>query len=195
MYHQLSTCWTTTFLLQRLESSYGLKKIPLLWFKSYLSGSTHMVIAGNSRSKWMPVFLGVPQGSVLCHLSPLCWWRPGLRPWSSICSTHLSSPYWGPFSWLAFVDVFQSPLIQLFQNATHLAWNSPATYENWPFASLWKHSSIYLLYLCAWLRCHFGRLSHFLCTRNQPYTFLLLSPQASQSYSQIRLSCYHDIII
>ena len=52
-------------LLQRLESSYGLKGVPLLWLQSYLSGRTQMVIAGNSRSNWVPVLLGVPQGSVL----------------------------------------------------------------------------------------------------------------------------------
>ena len=52
-------------LLQRLESSYGIKGVPLLWLQSYLSGRTQMVIAGNSRPNWVPVFLGVPQGSVL----------------------------------------------------------------------------------------------------------------------------------
>ena len=52
-------------LLQRLESSYGIKGVPLLWLQSYLSGRTQMVIAGNSRSNWVPVYLGVPQGSVL----------------------------------------------------------------------------------------------------------------------------------
>ena len=52
-------------LLQRLESSYGLNGVPLLWFQSYLSGRTQMVIAGNSRSNWVPVLLGVPEGSVL----------------------------------------------------------------------------------------------------------------------------------
>jgi hypothetical protein len=50
-------------LLQRLESSYGLKGVPLLWLQSYLSGRTQMVISGNSRSNWVPVLLGVPQGS------------------------------------------------------------------------------------------------------------------------------------
>ena len=52
-------------LLQRLECSYGLKGTPLLWLRSYLTERTQMIISGNSRSKWVPIFLGVPQGSVL----------------------------------------------------------------------------------------------------------------------------------
>ena len=52
-------------MLQCSESSYGLKGIPLLWFQSYLSERSQMIISGNSRSKWVPVVLGVPQGSVL----------------------------------------------------------------------------------------------------------------------------------
>ena len=52
-------------LLKRLETSCGLKGSPLLWLQSYLSDRTQMIIAGNSRSCWVPVLFGVPQGSVL----------------------------------------------------------------------------------------------------------------------------------
>ena len=52
-------------LLQCLETSYGLQGLPLCWFRSYLSERTHMIISGESRTKWIHVKLGVPQGSVL----------------------------------------------------------------------------------------------------------------------------------
>ena len=52
-------------LLQRLETSYGLQGLPLCWFRSYLSERTHMIISGDSRTKWINIKLGVPQGSIL----------------------------------------------------------------------------------------------------------------------------------
>ena len=52
-------------LLQRLEISFGLKGPPLLWLRSYLTGRTQMVICGDSRTPWVMVKFGVPQGSVL----------------------------------------------------------------------------------------------------------------------------------
>ena len=52
-------------LLQRLETSCGLKGSPLLRLRSYLSDRTQMIISGDSRTQWVPVKLGVPQGSVL----------------------------------------------------------------------------------------------------------------------------------
>jgi len=52
-------------LLERLETSCGIKGIPLLWLTSYLSDRTHTIISGDSRTPWVPVLLGVPQGSVL----------------------------------------------------------------------------------------------------------------------------------
>ena len=51
-------------LLQRLELSCGLSGIPLLWFKSYLTDRTQMVVLGDSRTEWVGVKFGVPQGSV-----------------------------------------------------------------------------------------------------------------------------------
>src|SRR6218665_3240659 len=39
--------------------------LPLLWIKSYLSDRTQMIVSGESRTSWVPIFLGVPQGSVL----------------------------------------------------------------------------------------------------------------------------------
>ena len=52
-------------LLHRLEISFGLSGPPLLWFRSYLTDRTQMVILGDSRTSWVPVKCGVPQGSVL----------------------------------------------------------------------------------------------------------------------------------
>jgi hypothetical protein len=52
-------------LLQRLETSCGIRGPPLLWLRSYLTGRTQMVICGDSRTPWVTVKLGVPQGSVL----------------------------------------------------------------------------------------------------------------------------------
>jgi len=52
-------------LLQRLETSCGIRGNPLLWLKSYLSGRTQMVICGDTRTPWVLVKYGVPQGSVL----------------------------------------------------------------------------------------------------------------------------------
>src|SRR5678815_2649434 len=52
-------------LLQRLETSFGIRGLPLLWLRSYLTGRTQMVICGDSRTPWVLVKYGVPQGSVL----------------------------------------------------------------------------------------------------------------------------------
>ena len=52
-------------LLRRLETSCGIRGNPLLWLKSYLSGRTQMVICGGTRTRWVLVKYGVPQGSVL----------------------------------------------------------------------------------------------------------------------------------
>ena len=48
-------------LLNRLEISFGLSGPPLLWFRSYLTNRTQMVILGDSRTSWVPVKFGVPQ--------------------------------------------------------------------------------------------------------------------------------------
>ena len=50
-------------LLKRLETSCGISSLPLLWIKSYLSDRTQMIISGESRTSWVPIFLGVPQSS------------------------------------------------------------------------------------------------------------------------------------
>src|SRR6218665_2444774 len=52
-------------LLQRLETYFGLSGSPLNWFRSYLSDRSKMVVLGDTRSSWVPVQFGVPQGSVL----------------------------------------------------------------------------------------------------------------------------------
>src|SRR6218665_632161 len=51
-------------LLQHLETSFGLSGSPLNWFRSYLSDRSQMVVLGDTRSSWVPVQFGVPQGSV-----------------------------------------------------------------------------------------------------------------------------------
>src|SRR6218665_1187583 len=58
-------------LLQRLETSCGIRGNPFLWLESYLSGRTQMVICGDTRIPWVLVKYGVPQGSVLGPLHKL----------------------------------------------------------------------------------------------------------------------------
>src|SRR6218665_1302279 len=58
-------------LLQRLETFCGIRGNSLLWLKFYLSGRTEMVICGDTRTPWVLVKYGVPQGSVLGPL--LCY--------------------------------------------------------------------------------------------------------------------------
>src|SRR6218665_1468966 len=52
-------------LLQRLYLSFGIDGTPFNWIKSYLTDCTQMVILRNTRTPWVWVKLGVPQGSVL----------------------------------------------------------------------------------------------------------------------------------
>ena len=54
-----------SILLQRLSISFGLNGKPLEWLRSFLTVRTNCVIAGSSRSRWVPALFGVPQGSVL----------------------------------------------------------------------------------------------------------------------------------
>src|SRR6218665_2937457 len=51
--------------LQNLHLSFGIDGTPFNWIKSYLTARTQMVILGNTRTPWVRVKLGVPQGSVL----------------------------------------------------------------------------------------------------------------------------------
>ena len=46
-------------------SKYGIKGQVLDWIKSFLSKRRQRVILGDSKSDWLPVSSGVPQGSVL----------------------------------------------------------------------------------------------------------------------------------
>src|SRR6218665_639148 len=52
-------------LLQRLHLSFGIDSTPLNWIKSYLADRSQMIVMGNTRTPWVRVKLGVPQGSVL----------------------------------------------------------------------------------------------------------------------------------
>jgi len=58
-------------LLERLETSNGLRGLPISWFRSYLSGRSQMIITSNSRTQWVHARLGVYQGSVLGPLYAL----------------------------------------------------------------------------------------------------------------------------
>src|SRR6218665_99929 len=54
-------------LLQRLETSFGISGSPLSWFRSYtfLIALRWWYWVTDTRSSWVPVQFGVPQGSVL----------------------------------------------------------------------------------------------------------------------------------
>ena len=54
-----------TILLDRLNVHYSISELALGWFKSYLSGRTHLLKAGNTLSHPAALQYGVPQGSVL----------------------------------------------------------------------------------------------------------------------------------
>ena len=78
-----------TILLDRLNVYFGINELALGWFKSYLSGRTHLVKVGSTLSHHAVLQYGVPQGSVL---------RPILfslytMPISSIIHAHSSINY------------------------------------------------------------------------------------------------------
>ena len=50
-----------SILIKRLSVSFGLTE----WLRSFLTDRTHCVVAGSSRSSWVPALFGMPQGSVL----------------------------------------------------------------------------------------------------------------------------------
>ena len=54
-----------TILLDRLNVYYGISELALGWFKSYLSGRTHLVKVGSTLSHPNAIQYGVAQGSVL----------------------------------------------------------------------------------------------------------------------------------
>ena len=54
-----------TYLLRRLESTFGISGVALSWFESYLSDRTQSVVADGLMSTPIPLIFGVPQGSVL----------------------------------------------------------------------------------------------------------------------------------
>ena len=52
-------------LLHRLSTSFGISGLPLLWLTSYLTGRSSSTIFCSTRSPWIPVLVGLQQGSVL----------------------------------------------------------------------------------------------------------------------------------
>ena len=59
-----------SFLLDRLNTSFGLSGTVLEWFKSYLINRTQSVIIDDVTSEPRTLLYGVPQGSVL---GPICY--------------------------------------------------------------------------------------------------------------------------
>ena len=51
-------------LIQKLRH-YGIRGIPLQWFRSYLTSRKHAVSIEGCLSKFYPILCGVPQGSIL----------------------------------------------------------------------------------------------------------------------------------
>ena len=67
VYMDLSKAFDTldhTILLRKLKF-YGLDKGALSWFTSYLSNRSQYVQIGSSKSPYLPLTTGVPQGSIL----------------------------------------------------------------------------------------------------------------------------------
>src|SRR5688572_6004831 len=52
-------------LLRRLSISFGISSLPLQWLSSHLSDRSSSTVFHSSRSPWIPVPIGLPQGSVL----------------------------------------------------------------------------------------------------------------------------------
>ena len=57
-----------TILLDRLLKSFGITDSALLWFQSFLTDRSVSVIFGSTRSPWVHLPYGLPQGSVLAPL-------------------------------------------------------------------------------------------------------------------------------
>ena len=55
-------------LLNKLEK-YGIRGLPLTWFRNYLTDRYQCVKIGSSKSEFLPITLGVPQGSVIAPLA------------------------------------------------------------------------------------------------------------------------------
>src|SRR3984885_8230076 len=52
-------------LLHRLSVSFGITGLPLYWLTSYLAGRSSSTIFCSTHSPWIPILVGLPQGSVL----------------------------------------------------------------------------------------------------------------------------------
>ena len=63
-------------LFSRLEHLVGIQGPALMWIRSYISGRTQSVHIGDSKSKPVPLSIGVPQGSVLGPLLFLLYILP-----------------------------------------------------------------------------------------------------------------------
>ena len=75
-----------TILLDRLNVYYGISELALGWFRSYLSGRTHLVKVGNTLSHPAALQYGIPQGSVLGPIHFFLY----TKPISSIIHSHSS---------------------------------------------------------------------------------------------------------
>ena len=200
-------------LLQRLEYSYGLKGAPLLWLKSYLSGRTQMIISGNSRSNWAPVFLGVPQGSVLGPLLFILYTAditslfPNYSATGHLFADDVQAYVHGPPSaqiTLARRIEALSHDLHLWMSSNRLSLNSSKTQLIWFGTPQQLLKLDFLLLSERFPQFTFSTsvrdlgvildssLTHFLQTYHQPYTLLLLSTSASRGYSQICLLIHHD---
>ena len=54
-----------SILLERLQTSFGIDRLPLKWIKSHLSNRHQKVKIDNNLYNVLPIMYGVPQGSVL----------------------------------------------------------------------------------------------------------------------------------
>ena len=78
-----------TILLHRLNGYCGISELAIHWFKSYLSGRTHLVKVGSTLSHPVALQYGVPEGSVR---GPILF-SLYTNPISSIIHSHSSINY------------------------------------------------------------------------------------------------------